>query len=217
MTAFRIIAGLGFLIIGVLVVVKFQGSLTSWSHIVMLLKQQWTYCREAARSPLKSLERLLLIALVVLFGILAFSGFLLPVLVGEHLTGTFLIIHVTVAPLFALSLASLAILWGHRLRLDSLPLNGKPAGLPPSSVLNNVKSWLWMKMSFWSILLLSLPLLLSVILGMYPLFGTDGEQFLIGLHGYSALVLSWIVLLQLVVVVYRPEGKDEKRNEEVNS
>jgi hypothetical protein len=50
--------------------------------------------------------------------LLALTGFLPVLFLGGHLSGALLIIHVTVAPLFALCLSALALLWAHRLRFD---------------------------------------------------------------------------------------------------
>ena len=57
------------------------------------------------------------------------------------------------------------------------------------------------KVGFWTLLLLSLPLMLTVILGLFPLFGTDGEALLIRLHGYSALLLMTTALLELYMII----------------
>ena len=58
-----------------------------------------------------------------------------------------------------------------------------------------------LKVGFWMVLLLSLPLMLTVILGLFPLFGTDGESLLIRLHGYSALLLLITALGELYVII----------------
>jgi len=43
--------------------------------------------------------------------------------------------------------------------------------------------------------------MLSIILSLYPLFGTEGETTLIGLHGYSALALVAVTLLHSYILI----------------
>ena len=50
------------------------------------------------------------------------------------------------------------------------------------------------KISFWLIVLVSLPVILSILLTMYPLFGTHGQEVLLYLHEYSALILVLVVV-----------------------
>lgn len=136
------------------------------------------------RAVLREFRGGLYVVSLLSFVVLGATGFGSILLFGDHLTGTLLIIHVTVAPVFALTLCAIAVLWAHRMRFK-LPLREQSGQF-------------WFKLLFWGILILSLPLLLSIIVGMYPVFGTAGEEALIQVHGYSALLLSCAALAHIL-------------------
>jgi hypothetical protein len=150
---------------------------------------------------LDNLRRIVTIVSTALFLILAFTGFFPALLLGSHLSGVLLVAHVTTAPLFALSLSALALLWAHRLRFDEMDWRTAEGfgrrEFPGKDALVRFA----VKVGFWVVLLLSLPLMLTVILGLFPLFGTEGEALLIRLHGYSALLLMITALGEIYVIV----------------
>lgn len=181
----------------------------SWSNVVEFLRARlrvsgeiWRQRGRITADPGLSITRrvayLLTLALAFVLGVTAFF----PLLVlGQHMEGVLLVIHVTVAPFFALCLAVLSLLWSHRLRLLArdwqIPrqvLRGRKPG--KDHVIRFV-----VKVGFWLALLVALPLLLSIILSLYPWFGTEGQEYLRGLHGYSALALVLIVLVHTHVIV----------------
>ncbi|MBK7259306.1 MAG: hypothetical protein IPI01_16175 [Ignavibacteriae bacterium] len=131
----------------------------------------------------------------VLACILAITGFIPAVFTASSPSGTLLLIHMIAAPLFALTLAAASLLWSHdqQVREEDLPLLAqvvRTGTLYGAVTLSAVARAL-----YWLILVLTLPLLLSIILSLFPLFGTEGEHCLIGLHGYSALALMVLALL----------------------
>ena len=203
MTVFRIVSGLGFLAIAGFIAFDLHRTLGGWAEVGGFLRTEWRNVRTFTKSPLRTIDRALYLITITLFAILAVTGFSSTLLFGEHLTGALLIIHVTVAPLFAVSLSGLAVLWANRMRIDILPSEGTQPG-----------GWFRVKAIFWSVLVLALPLMLSIILGLFPLFGTDGEEILISVHGYSALLLCCLVLLQIFVVLTDPELTTERLKKE---
>jgi hypothetical protein len=48
---------------------------------------------------------------------------------------------------------------------------------------------------------LALPVILSVVLSMFPLFGTDGQEFLLNLHRYSALLLALVAIVHTYLII----------------
>jgi len=58
-----------------------------------------------------------------------------------------------------------------------------------------------LKVGFWLVLVFSLPLMGSIILVLFPLFGTEGETALARVHGYSALLIlvASIVVMHLTI------------------
>jgi cytochrome b subunit of formate dehydrogenase len=97
-----------------------------------------------------------------------------------------LMAHVAVAPLFALSLAAVALTWADLCRGGAVsPLNASAKAL------------------FWVILMAGLVVILSGVVPMTPLFGTPGQHLLYLTHRYSAIVLTAAVLLHLPLLACR--------------
>lgn len=131
---------------------------------------------------------------LISFALLALSGLLPLMVTGGHLSGWPLMIHLLAAPVFALCLAILALTGGYRLPVSATewqPAKNNPGSLPlpPSQTL--------VKLSAWVILILGLPVILSIGLSMYPLFGTAGQYNLLLLHGFSGLLLTVAVAFHL--------------------
>jgi hypothetical protein len=138
---------------------------------------------------------------VLLAAVLATTGFLQVVITGSHLTGTLLLVHIVAAPLFALTLAAASLLWSHdqQVREQDLPvLRGL---ITTGTVTGSVGLATLARILYWLVLVLALPLMLSIILSLFPLFGTEGETTLIGLHGYSALALVAVTLLHSYILI----------------
>ena len=159
---------------------------------------------------LPRVRRIVTIVSAGLFLILALTGFLPVVFLGIHLSGVLLVIHVTVAPLFAISLSALALLWAHRLRFDESDWQIALSTGRWESRRKEALVRFALKVGFWLVLLLSLPLLLTVILSLFPLFGTGGETLLIRLHGYSALLLMITALGELYLIIAHMEHTMEQ-------
>jgi len=62
-------------------------------------------------------------------------------------------------------------------------------------------SILVMKICFWLICTLAIPLILSIVLSMFPLFGIHGQKFLLQLHLYIALLLALAVIVHGCLVI----------------
>ena len=136
-----------------------------------------------------------------LMGVLAVTGFFPVLFFGNHLSGFLLVIHVTVAPLFALALSALALLWAHRMSFDDADWRMMEELGRRQRPGHEALVTFCLKSGFWIILALSLPLMFTVILGLFPLFGTEGEALLIRLHGYSALLLMLAALAELYLTI----------------
>jgi hypothetical protein len=213
MTLFRLTAALVIAGVAGAIILDLRRGRKTWSGT-------WRMFRDQARSAFASwnergrmspgemndtLRRLAYVCSAGLFAILAVTGFLPVVLLGDRLSGLLLIIHVTAAPLFAVSLAALALLWAHRLRFQEddwhILLN------PAKRARATRDRWpsLAVKAAFWLVLLCSLPLMGSIILSLFPLFGTEGEEALARLHGYSALLMlpASIAVIHLTISYIR--------------
>lgn len=154
-------------------------------------------------SLINVLRILVYLVALVCFVVLVITGFY-PVLVqGEHLSGYLLMVHATFAPVFAGCLAVLALMWADNCRFDKGDwpwlqklLHGEAAAKPAGA-----KCRLGQKICFWLIVLLALPVILSIVLGMFPLFGTEGQEFLLNLHRYSTLLLAAAAILHTYLII----------------
>jgi len=154
------------------------------------------------------LRILVYLAVLFCFVVLAMTGFYPTLVLGEHISGYLVMVHATFAPVFAVFLAVLAVMWAKRWRFTSgdCPLFERIvrwATLANGPVANNYgeSSCLGQKISFWLIIFLALPLILSVVLSMFPLFGTYWQELLLGVHRYTALVFAMVAILHTYFII----------------
>ena len=107
--------------------------------------------------------------------------------------------HMVAGPIFALGLAGLALLYGYQLRFTSEDWQALAKVFRRETDRDKFISQqqeLLKKSTFWLSILLAIPIIFSVTLSMYPLYGPQDQDMLLKLHGYTGLVLL------LVFVVY---------------
>jgi len=157
---------------------------------------------EQERSLLGALKKLCYLVTAVCFVVLAITGFW-PVLVhGEHISGFPIMIHSTFAAVFAICLAIIALTWagGNRFEKGDCPwlwrLLRRFTNLRVP-VQEGASQWTLMvkKAMFWAIAGLALPLILSIVLSMLPLFGTHWQEILLAAHRWTALLFAVAVIL----------------------
>jgi cytochrome b subunit of formate dehydrogenase len=153
-----------------------------------------------------SLRVLLYFLAAVAVVVLATTGFLPYWIWGPHASGFSLVLHVAAAPVFAVCMTALTLLWAHRLRLDSVDLarlsrtaadsQGEETAdtRPGATATAN-------KLTFWALVLLSPLVMGSIILRMYPVFSTPGHQALLSLHLVSGLLFVLVAVIQVVLLV----------------
>ncbi len=218
MTVFRIVSALaiGALLGAVVFDLRRRGM--RWYGITQSVRDQarhaariWSERKNGGRvGSLNLLRRFSFGVSSALLLLLALTGFAPVLILSQHLSGVVLIIHVTIAPLFALSLSAVALLWAHRLGFDERDWTCVVALWNRRSPQREMLIRFAMKVAFWLLLLFSLPLMLTVILGLFPLFGAEGEELLIRGHGYSALLLVLVALAEIHLTIlylhYSKEG-----------
>ena len=119
------------------------------------------------------LKRLALAVGLICFVLLLITGFL-PLVFGHHLNGYMLMLHATCAPVFVVCVAFLGLTWAKANAFvgDNGKALLKLLGISMSPSSRADKDFgLLSKCCFWCLLTLSLPLTLSIILSMFPLFG----------------------------------------------
>jgi len=145
--------------------------------------------------PRNGLLRLLvcLIYLVAFFCFVALSvtGFYPVLFTGKPLSGYPLMLHATAAPVFAVCVVLVALLWAHRNRFGETDWNSLLMRCGKSQCDKNACSCtvLWRKIFFWLMVLLTIPVILSIALSMLPLFGTKGQIYLFHMHRCCTVLL----------------------------
>jgi cytochrome b subunit of formate dehydrogenase len=163
---------------------------------------------EQKSSILGVLKKLVYLLAVICFLVLFVTGFY-PLLVrGEHISGYFMMIHATFAPIFALCLAILAVTWAGRYSFTMQDCSWIPRLLRRTTRLHvpaddrpRQCSVLVYKAAFWLLMLLALPLILSIVISMFHLLGTDWQHLTLALHRWTSLVFAIAVIVHTYLAI----------------
>ncbi|MCF8262507.1 MAG: hypothetical protein K9J12_17155 [Melioribacteraceae bacterium] len=145
---------------------------------------------------------------IILFLLMFLSSFLPTSISGEFLQGLFLIIHVMIAPIFAISLSLLILLFASEFKL------GEPDYIQLREVKTNfVESRkAIIKIVFWLLSITSIPLLISILLILYPIFGTDLQEFYVLIHRISASIFTILAIILLYLIMLEKSLTNTKTN-----
>ena len=133
--------------------------------------------RALAGSPLLKSERLIYFVFVFAVALMALSS-LGMLAVGQRMHRWMLILHMTIAPLFAIAVTALALLWGEQNALERAADTGTPARFHAGE-----------KFAFWVVVLTGLATTATAMLLMMSWYGSHAQETLLDLHRYSALIL----------------------------
>jgi len=141
-------------------------------------------------SKLDSFKKFFYFSTFFLFALMFLSSFIPAVLFGDNLSDLFLLVHVSVAPLFSLFLAILIILFAHSNRFN------KDDFVNSKDETNGYKfnQTGYIKITFWLIVFFTIPAMIAIVLSMFPLFGTEGQLLLLEIHRYSTLIIFILVI-----------------------
>lgn len=159
--------------------------------------------------PFGRIRKLLYLLALLCFVILAVTGFYPALIQGRRLSGYLLMIHVTAGGVFSACLALLALMWADLCTFDKIDLQWLMQLFPVSQQAEekNTGPRLWQKVIFWIILVSALPLILSVVLSMLPLFGTENQILLAEIHRYSALAFFAIAVVHIYLLALRGRAR----------
>jgi len=154
------------------------------------------------------LRMLVYLLALVCFVVLALTGFYPVLILGEHISGYLVMIHATFAPIFAICVAVLAVMWAGNCRFTAGDwpwferiVRSITTVKSSDKAAQSKNSGLGQKITFWLIIFLILPLALSIILSMFTLFGTHWQELLLGLHRYTAYVFTVVVILHIFLLI----------------
>jgi len=158
--------------------------------------------------PAGVLRKLVYLLALLCFLVLAITTFYPVLVLKEPIHGYWLMLHATFAPVFAICLAVLAVMWAGNCcfnkndwlwltrMLERITLV-KRVGEEPS----NEVSGLGQKITFWLVVVLALPLILSIILSMFSFFGTYWQGLLLDIHRYTALVFAIVAIVHTYLMI----------------
>jgi len=121
--------------------------------------------------------------------VLAITGFLPVIIFGAAVSNIALMLHLLLAPLFAIGLTALALFWAQRHRFNKNDWASLQQWFRDKKVVSPENSNVWQKICFWLSMLLAVPVIVSTVLMMYPFYGTAGQESLLRWHGYAGLLL----------------------------
>jgi cytochrome b subunit of formate dehydrogenase len=164
---------------------------------------------EQRLSLLGALKKLCYLVAAFCFVVLGITGFY-PLLVrGEHISGYLMMIHATLAPVFAICLAILTVTWASRFRFDKMDCpwlrrllrSTTRLSVPdPDGPCSCLALTVW-KITFWLVMASALPLILSILLSMLPLFGTYWQNVLLAAHRWVAVLFAVAVIIHSYMAV----------------
>jgi len=149
------------------------------------------------------LRKLVFLLALLCFVVLLATGFFPRLVLEKPISGYWLMIHATFSPVFAACMAVLAVMWAHNCRLDKnyWPWLQRIMQRKTTDMSAGEKHELTLKVTFWIIIFLALPLILSPVLSMFPIFGTHWQELLAQLHRYVALSLALVVIVHIYLLI----------------
>lgn len=160
-------------------------------YLELLKSSSGKYKESGSLTPhvvLSNLKILLYCMSIISVVILALTGFTPYIFLGKPLSGFTLVLHASVAPVFAICMTALTLLLAYQhlfnktdWQVVSSAVTGK--NNPPSILKHQMAA----KIFFWMIILLTPLVMGSIIVSMYPVFGTYGQELLLIIHLVSAL------------------------------
>jgi len=163
---------------------------------------------EQKLSPAGVLRKVIYLLALLCFVVLAFTGFYPTLVLGEHISGYLVMVHATFAPVFAICLAVLAVMWARNSRFIGSDWPWFQRFVRRVTLIKSTgeeadreSSGLGQKISFWLIIFLALPLALSIVLSMFPLLGTYWQELLLEIHRYTALLFFLVVIVHIYLMI----------------
>ncbi len=124
-----------------------------------------------------------------LFLLMALSAMLPVMITGEHLEDIFLVIHVTIAPFFVISLMITVLLMIERNTFNLNDWNFIKDLFSGDKRQKAEGNATWLKILTWVFVIASVPAASSILASMYPIFGSEGQAVMLIVHQYSVLTL----------------------------
>ena len=165
--------------------------------------RSWWCCCSGNLSTLAKLRRLACALAVGSLVVLFVTGFAGRLLFGEQITGYTLMLHVGLAPVFIVCTGFILVAWGYQCRLNEDDWQGLTSLMRLEKTDSGDTADLGWKLTFWLSMFLVVPVSLSMVLGMFQIFGTHGQELLISLHQYTSLALTLVAMIHVHLIIRR--------------
>ncbi len=139
------------------------------------------------------------IVITLLFLTVFVTGFFMPLVHSDHITGFWMLIHIPASAFFTAMFILLILLTANNntLRINQIPILKKLS----TSQCRKAESNFLVRICFWAMTAIFIPLIFSIILSMFKIFGTKWQLLFRDIHKYSAVaftVFFGIVLYSLM-------------------
>jgi len=165
--------------------------------------RSWWCCCSGDLSTLAKLRRLACLLAAGSLVMLFVTGFVGRLLFGEQITGYTLMLHVGLAPVFIVCTGFILVAWGYQCRLNEDDWQGLTSLMRLEKTDSGDTADLGWKLTFWLSMFLVVPVSLSMVLGMFQIFGTHGQELLISLHQYTSLALTLVAMIHVHLIIRR--------------
>ena len=129
--------------------------------------------------------------------VLILTGFGPRLVCGVQIYGYLLMLHATAAPVFMMCVAAAILLWADSAKM-SRPCQCLVEKLKGTELEGTATGVCYAKrVGFWVIAILMIPVILSIILSMVPLFGTHMQEVLFEIHRWCALLLAMTIIVEV--------------------
>ena len=161
---------------------------------------------EQNRTWIGAIRKLVYLLAVLAVLMLAITGFFPSIFYGKAMTGFYMMIHTTFGGIFAVCAAFLAVACSPRNQFIAsdwpwLAKLFKMENQPAEE--NHCRCGISVKIAFWLLLILSLSVILSIVLSMFHLFGTEMQHILFTVHKFSALTLAIVAIIHLYILAHK--------------
>ena len=163
---------------------------------------------EQKLSLLGVFKKLIYLLALLCFCVLAVNGFYAAVVLGKSVSGYWIMLQTTAGGVFAVCVAILAVMWARRHRFNEGDWPGLRRILERITLARNAgeeplnrSGCLGQKITFWLLVVLALPLILSMVSSMFTLFGTYWQELLLEVHRYSALLFALAAIVHIYLVI----------------
>ena len=204
----RIIAIIALLITAGWLVNYFNKNKGSWEKTKTWFSQEGKAA--FSKNFLKNWQRTVFFILLIAVDILALTGFIPWLILGRPLGGYALMLHVVMAPVFAILMTILALAWVDKFKFNKTNADFIKLCVKKDDKAASLADDFYAKFFFWFMLIFAI-IVASMVFSMYQIFGTLGQENLLTIHRMSSIALFiFVTLFTLRFIKLHPVVEEKK-------